>query len=313
MPLAALLAAATLLAGPTTDVRATDRTVAAPAPRLPASFRTGDGDSSARGITLGRRARPTRTKASAEHGVHVRSGIVLVPSFVLGQFMETYGNASCRGGGRRKVGKFAEAQGTNTVGGCNYFVEGGYRMSRRRFALQASVGYTQLFMPESVWVAKGEEVDGGDLVEVDLHLATAQLDFIGEFPITRRLSWRLGASLGVGLLLGNVWRTQLGTQPDGCSFDTAGDLRQCRPFRAAEFDEPWRATQGYADCSAGRCSQADLIRAGRQRESLPSMVPVGRVFTGPRVQVSDRFGVAADVGVGVGVTFGLSLDARFGR
>lgn len=313
MALTSLLVAAALWAGPPADVHTPDRTVSVPAPRVPSRLRAGDDATPSAGITLGRRAKPSRSQAPSRHGMHVRSGIVLVPSFVLGQFLETYGNAACRGEGRGQVGKFAADQGTNTVGGCNYYVEGGYRMTRRRFALQASVGYTQLFMPESVWVAKGEDMDAADLVEVNLHLATAQLDFIGEWPISRRLSWRLGASLGVGLLLGNVWRTQLGTQPDACTLDTAGDLRQCRPFRAAEFDEPWRETPGYADCSAHDCSEADLIRAGRARESLPSMVPVGRIFTGPRVQVTDAVGVAADVGVGVGVTFGLSLDARFGR
>lgn len=304
-----VIALAAIFAGPPTDAGGGERTIEAPAPRVPGSLIERASGADGGGISLGRRAKRRRSNARADHGVHVRSGIVLVPSFVLGQIFETYGNAACR----REVGDFARGQGTNAVGGCNYYVEGGYRLSRGRFAVQASLGYTRLFMPPSVWVSKGEDVGAADLVQVRLHLATAQLDFIGEWPISRRVSWRLGASVGVGLLLGGLYRTQLGSQPAACSLETAGDLSICRPFRAAEFDEPWRDDQGYADCSRDECSEADLIRAGRAKDPLPSMIPVGRIFTGPRVQVTDRLGVAADVGVGVGVTFGLSLDARFGR
>lgn len=309
--LAALLAAPPMGAGlAETGDAAVSRRRAAEGPRR---VRVAAPPPTTSGISLGRRAPASQSSGATTHGVHLRSGISIVPSFILGQFFETHGNALCRSElGSNSV---AAASGANTVGGCNFYIEGGYRLKRRRFALQASVGYTRLFMPDSLWLGKGEPLEAADYTQIRLHVATGQLDFIGEVPVARkftnRLTWRFGGSIGLGLLFGGVYRTKLGSQRDACTMGTVGNLQKCSPYRAQEFDEPWRETPGFATCTKDGCSEADLIRAGREEDPLPSVIPVGRLFTGPRLQATDALGITAEAGLGLGFTFGLSVDASF--
>ena len=253
--------------------------------------------------------RTIKPAARREHGAHLRTGVMIVPPALLGQFFDSFANSNCTGVRTAR----GASLGTNKVGGCNIYVEGGYRTRRRNLVLMASLGYARIAPPDSNWLGRGENLDAAQLTQIDLHLLSAQIDVAGEWPLGRRVRWRLGLSLGAAYLAGSVMRTSIGSQTAGCTLETLGDLRQCRPYRPREFDEPEREDPGFANCDEDGCSEADLIRAGRTATRLPTLVPTGRLYTGPRFDLGHRVGLSLDIGVGLGLTMGVGIDARFGR
>ena len=83
-------------------------------------------------------AKPPEPKFN-RHGVGVRSGMVMVPTWILSRWFETQTNALCRG---ESVGNFAKDRGLLRTDGCNFYVGGEYVYRHSRiFDIVGAVGY----------------------------------------------------------------------------------------------------------------------------------------------------------------------------
>lgn len=241
-----------------------------------------------------------------------RSRLLLIPNAILARFLDAYSNSLCR----KHPGDRAMERGAHRVDGCNFMIDIGYRHELAKVAIETSVGYGRLFMPDSNWLGRGEKLPSADFTQIHLHLLNAHVTLSRDFafPRSRRWSWRVGGQLGVSFVAGNIWRTKLGDQTETCDLEHFGDLSRCRPYRAIEFDEPNRDPKYFADCDEKGCTAADLRRAGRFAEpSVPRVLPLAALFTGPRLRVHQNLGVALELGVGLGITVGVSIDGYFKR
>lgn len=166
------------------------------------------------------------------HGVGVRSGLVVIPTWILSPFLTTHTNALCRG----NVGGFAEERGLIKTEGCNYYVGGEYTYRKSRlFDITAAMGYQRVFAPEGYWLDADEwddtcvMDDGGtgdrcnlsaaDYTEVNMHLMTIQADFVARAPvvITKDVEFGIGGGAGIGIaaVFGGIYQTPLGSNPNG--------------------------------------------------------------------------------------------------
>ena len=254
----------------------------------------------------------TRRVSEPEHALIWRSRLLLIPNSILARFLDAYSNSLCRS----QPGRRAAELGAYRVDGCNFMIDVGYRHELPRLNIETSLGYGRLFMPDSNWLGKGEKLPSADFMQVHLHILSAMVTLSRDFPIARRWStrwsWRVGGQLGLAFLAGDVKRTKLGDQTEDCAVDDLGDLDRCRPYRAIEFNDEGRDPQYFARCDSEGCDELDLERAGRYAEqSIPRVLPLGGVFTGPRVRINQKIGIAAEFGVGVGLTVGVSIDGYF--
>ncbi len=198
------------------------------------------------------------------NAIGLQGGIHLVPSYFLNAALASYGNSLCR----NKVGKWGEDNGLVKVGGCNFYVGGGYtRRVSRAFDVNVGVGYLHIRPPDSLWIDNDEwdrdncTVDEGgastcnlgaaDYTEIDLRMVTLEVNFIGRGTLYRNADVEIqlggGGGVGLGILVGDgVRRTPLGSDPSGyangmqtpgtCTTlaDTA-DFRKCTP---RYYDDP---------------------------------------------------------------------------
>lgn len=191
-------------------------------------------------------------------------GIQLVPSYFLNQALASYANSVCR----NKVGKWGEENGLVKVGGCNFYMGGGYtRRISRAFDIGVGVGYLHIRPPDSMWIDNDEwdrkscTVDQGgastcnlgaaDYTSIDLRMITLEVNFTGRGTLYRNADVEIqlggGGGVGAGILVGaGVKRTPLGSDPMGYSGNMAtpgtcttladtADFRRCTP---RYYDDP---------------------------------------------------------------------------
>jgi hypothetical protein len=88
----------------------------------------------------------------------------------------------------------------------------GVEVQRRKgnFEVQFGVEYESLNIKDGVWIDKGDSIpmDEPDYVEFDgFGWVGADVNFIYHTPIIDQLSLRYGAGLGLGVMLGHIYRT----------------------------------------------------------------------------------------------------------
>ena len=113
----------------------------------------------------------------------------------------------------------------------------GLELSRRRgnFEVQFGVEYEKLDVGKGLWVEKGKSVMGQsvDFVEDDgFGWITAELTFLYHTPIIDQLSVRYGGGAGIGILQGEIVRTDQfcpTNDLDSCMNDT-GQPNQQTPY-----------------------------------------------------------------------------------
>ncbi len=289
-----------------------------------------------------------------KHGLGVRGGITVIPTWILSQFLATHGNALCRGG---NIGNFAEKRGLLKQDGCNFYIGGEYVYRHSRvFDIVASVGYQNARAPDSYWLDKDEWPDGcevhdgtrcnlaaADYTEVELGLVFLEADFIGRYPVVVTQDVELGigggAGIGLGIVTGGVYQTNMGTPPmgwqDGMVQNTCqrledlADFRRCTPkfdpaeamdnappgftFDPNDLSEP--NPMNFAKCSKDKCDEGDLEAFGyrKKQEDIPPVLPVVNLMLSMRLIVKDVFGITLSGGFNTGFYFGANLAYFFGK
>jgi hypothetical protein len=284
-------------------------------------------------------------EAFHRHGIGVRSGITIIPTWILGKYLSTHTNALCRGD---SVGDFAAERGLLRTDGCNFYAGGEYtyRFSRI-FDLTTAVGYQRLHTPSGYWLDNGQydgtpqSLGGADYTEVDLHMMFLELDFIARAPIvvTENVEFGIGGGggIGLGILFGGVYQTPLGSRPWGFDPDTGqvdfascqslndlGDTTRCTPrwdagedFDDVPPDEDDLDTPNpnlFATCDGKNCSANDLSAFGyRQKQgSIPPVIPVVNLLLSARLIIKDAFAISINGGFNTGFYFGGTLAYFFG-
>jgi hypothetical protein len=286
-----------------------------------------------------------KDEAFHRHGIGVRGGITIIPTWILGNYLSTHTNALCRG---ESLGDFAVERGLLKVDGCNFYVgpEYTYRFSRI-FDLTTSVGYQKLHTPEGFWIDNGQydgtaaSLGGADYTEVDLHMMYMELDFVARAPIvvTENVEFGIGGGggIGLGVLFGGVYQTPLGARPWGfdpttgevdfasCqSLNDLGDHRRCTPrwdagedgdqVPPAESDLETPNPNLFATCTKDKCSASDLQALGYRNKQggVPPVIPVVNIILSARLIIKDAFGISLNGGFNTGFYFGGSMMYFFG-
>lgn len=273
-----------------------------------------------------------RSDAFRRHALGLRSGIAIIPSWVLSRWAASHTNALCRGSSPSAA---AVERGLVRQDGCNAYVgaEYAHRFSRV-IDVRASVQLQRVALPGGLWLDR-RGADGSvpslataDYTEVDLGLLAMEVDFVARAPVvvTDHVELGLGggAGLGLGVVLGRVHRTPLGADPRGFTpsggvTDTChdrqdlADLTRCTPY-ASDQDAPPGASERFATCTATECSERELRALGTRREqgSIPPVVPVVSLILGARLIIEDLVGITLEGGFGAGFYVGGGLQCSFG-
>ncbi|MFO0634310.1 MAG: hypothetical protein U0168_15790 [Nannocystaceae bacterium] len=283
-----------------------------------------------------------RTSAFNRHGIGVRGGITVVPTWILARYLDTHGNALCRG---ESIGNFAATRGLLKTKGCNFYtaLEYVYRQSRI-LDIVGVAGYQRLHTPDAMWLDKGQAaingVGGADYTEVKMDILVLEADFIARAPIVVRDNVEFGigggGGLGLGVVFGGVWQTALGDGPAGYkngtetanSCQTTADLadfNRCTPrfdpteknadpdFNPNDLSHP--NAQGYATCGKDHCNTHDLNLFGYRKKNgdLPPVIPIVNLALSARLIIKDVFGITLTGGWNTGFYFGGSLNYFFGK
>ncbi len=285
-----------------------------------------------------------KDEAFHRHGFGLHGGIVVIPTWLLSNWLATHTNALCRG----KIGAFAADRGLTQQDGCNFYVGGHYvyRFSRV-LDVAASVQYQRAKVPDGLWLDKARYngsaglIDAADYTEVDLGLLALEVDFIARAPVvvTKNVEWGIGGGggLGLGIMFGGVYQTPLGLDPNGYSGSTEtlgtceniedlADLTRCTPrwdsAQAAEGatgPDPSQLSNPndrlYANCTTTECNEADLQAFGyRQKQTgIPPVIPVVNLILSTRIIIKDLVGITINGGFNTGFYFGGGLQVYFGK
>lgn len=283
-----------------------------------------------------------RSRSFNRHGIGVRGGITVVPTWILAKYLDTHSNALCRGD---SIGNFAAERGLLRTDGCNFYtaLEYVYRQSRI-LDIDGVIGYQRLHSPDAFWLDKGQAavngLGGADYTEIKMDIMTMQVDFIARAPIVVRDDVELGigggGGLGLGIVFGGVWQTPLGDLPrgydDGVVDENScleqadlADFNRCTPrfdatengadpnFNFNDLSDP--NPQGFATCGADGCNTRDLDRFGYRKKNsdVPPVIPIVNLALSARVIIKDVFGITLTGGWNTGFYFGGSLNYFFGK
>lgn len=280
------------------------------------------------------------------HGVGGRAGIVIVPTWILARWVETQTNALCRGD---SIGNYAREKGLLRTDGCNFYAGGEYVYRYSRILdIVGAVGYMSAKLPEGYWLDKAryigtpESLLSADYTEVDLGMVFIQADFIARAPIVKGKNIELGigggGGLGIGIITGDIYRTAIGSNPNGyvpgqgaTATDTCqtpadlADFNRCTPRydvnedsdnippNPEDLDDP--NNELYASCDENGCSKSDLAAFGYRNASgtVPPVIPVVNLILSARMIIKDTVGITINGGFNTGFYFGGSLTYFFGK
>ncbi|MEX1361581.1 MAG: hypothetical protein AB1Z98_00520 [Nannocystaceae bacterium] len=282
--------------------------------------------------------------AFRRHAIGAHSGLVIIPTWLLSNWLASHTNALCRGA---TVGAFASDRGLSKQDGCNYYVglDYAYRFSRV-LDIQASVQYQRARVPDGLWLDKARfngsagSVEAADYTEIDLHMMAMEVDFIARAPVVVTKDVELdiggGGGLGLGVVFGGVFQTPLGAAPEGYSNGTRtpgtcqtledlADLTRCTPRYDINADgdmippDPSQLSDPnddlFANCTSDECNESDLRAFGYRREQggLPPVIPVVNLIVSARLIIKDTVGLSLSGGFNTGFYFGGGLQIFFGK
>lgn len=288
-----------------------------------------------------------RSKSFNRHGVGIRGGITVVPTWILARYLDTHSNALCRG---ESLGSFAKDRGLLKTKGCNFYTafEYIYRQSRI-LDIVGVIGYQRLHAPDAMWLDKGQAAvgaltgdpnGGADYTEIKMDLLTIQADFIARAPIVVKDNVEFGigggGGLGLGVVFGGVWQTALGSgaqgydngdvDPNSCQTTAdLGDFNRCTPrydgtedgadpdFDPGSLSDP--NPGNFVDCGKETCNISDLNKFGYRNKNhdVPPVIPIVNLALSARVIIKDVFGITLTGGWNTGFYFGGSLNYFFGK
>lgn len=275
------------------------------------------------------------------HGIGIRGGISVIPTWAVRGYVQSLTNALCRGDSIPS-GRFGE--GLTRVDGCNFYVGAEYiHRYSKNFDIVPAVAYHRLKAPTGLWLDDSERdmngnpnLDAADYTEVDFSFVALQVDFIGRGTLieTPDFAWQLGGGggLGLGIIAGKgLWQTPLGSpagSPSGAtcnSLDDYADFTKCTPHWSPSEDGPPAPPQGsleldqdgpnvgrFAKCNKNECSEADLNLLGREKGINLPVIPIVNLLLSMRFLIKDTFGINVTGGWNTGFYFGGSLQYFFG-
>jgi len=292
-------------------------------------------------------AKQSGTKQDGEmnrHAIGVRSGITVVPTWVLSGFLASHTNSLCRG----DVGDFADDRGLTKVQGCNFFVGGEYIFRKSPvFDIVATAGWQKMKTPDGIWLDSDECDPGGgncnisaaDYTEVNLSFVFIEADFIGRYPVIKTKDVELGigggGGIGLGIITGDgVFQTPLGPASETTPPQDQGtcnavadfsDFRKCSPHYGADPDldpvSPAEATAEWSDpsnfpfvsCSKDECNEKDMkLMGGRiKNQDVPPVIPVVNLILSTRIIVKDVWSLDLRGGWNTGFYFGGAMAYHF--
>ena len=144
-----------------------------------------------------------------------------------------------------------------------------------------------------------------DYLQFDgLNLLTFGVHFIKHHPILPWLSFIWGGGVGLGVVMGNIYRVSAGK---GCDASTAGDEASCYPYAGWDPKNPeawlnnssnWgRDGDSCADAEKGKGDCDDYNNPKRFKEgSVWPVVPLVHFLLGVDFKITDSFGVRVDGG-----------------
>lgn len=292
--------------------------------------------------TLEKERGKARSKAFNRHGVGIRGGITVVPTWILSRYLDAHANALCRG---EKIGNFAEKKGLLKTQGCNFYIGGEYVYRQSRILdIVGVIGYQHMHTPDGYWLDKGQfalnGVGGADYTEVKMGILVLEADFIARAPIivTDDVEFGIGGGggLGLGIVFGGLWQTALGDNPQGFDNGTVdddscqnirdlADFRRCTPrYDPSEDKDMIPPDQDelsdpnpmlFANCGRDACNINDLKRLGyrKKNDDIPPVIPIVNLVISTRVIIKDVFGITLSGGWNTGFYFGGSLNYFFGK
>lgn len=285
-----------------------------------------------------------RDTAFRRHAIGAHGGIVVIPTWVLSNWLATHSNALCRGS---NIGGFAADRGLANQDGCNFYVGADYTYRFSRVLDVAASGqYQRAKVPDGLWLDKARydgsaaSIEAADYTEIDMGLIALEVDFIARAPIviTKDVEFGIGGGggLGLGILLGGVHQTALGSAPAG--FTAAGgrtdtcqtledlsDLTRCTPRWDAANDGDMMPPDPndlsspnpelFANCTTHECNKSDLRAFGYRREQggIPPVIPVVNLILSMRLIIKDAVGITLNGGFNTGFYFGGGLQYYFGK
>ncbi|MCA9650031.1 MAG: hypothetical protein KC501_08990 [Myxococcales bacterium] len=278
------------------------------------------------------------------HALGAHSGIVIIPTWLLSNWLASHTNALCRGA---TIGQFAADRGLARQDGCNYYVGLDYAFRFSRILdIQASVQYQRARVPEGLWLDKARyngtaaSLEAADYTEIDLHMMAMEVDFVARAPVVVTKDVELdiggGGGLGLGVVFGGVYQTALGAQPEGFSNGTRdpsscqtlgdlADLTRCTPRYDINEDgdmtppDPSQLSQPnpdlFANCTSTECNEDDLRAFGYRQEQggIPPVIPVVNLILSARLIIKDTVGITVNGGFNTGFYFGGGLQIFFGK
>jgi hypothetical protein len=286
-----------------------------------------------------------RDEAFHRHGIGAHGGIVVIPTWILSKWLSTHTNALCRGS---SIGAFAADRGLTRQDGCNFYVGGDYTYRFSRVLdVSASVQYQRAKVPDGLWLDKSRydgsaaSIEAADYTEVGLGLIAMEVDFIARAPIviTDDVEFGIGGGggLGLGVVLGGVFQTPLGSAPAGFTaaggrtdgtcqtIDDLADLTRCTPRWDVGSDGDMMPPDEselsspnpdlFASCTRDECNKGDLRAFGYRREQggIPPVVPVVNLILSMRLIIKDAVGITINGGFNTGFYFGGGLQYFFGK
>ena len=327
---------------PASTAAPTEPTVEPPPAEEPVAEPEGGGEE----LTLETERRlAARDEAFHRHGIGVHGGIVVIPTWILSNWLATHTNALCRGS---NIGAFAADRGLSRQDGCNFYVGADYTYRFSRVLdVSASVQYQRAKVPEGLWLDKARydgsaaSIEAADYTEIDLGLIAMEVDFIARAPIaiTKDVEFGIGGGggLGLGVLLGNVYQTPLGSAPAGYTaaggrtdgtcqtLEDLADLTRCTPRWDAGNDGDMTPPDQsqlsnpnpelFASCTRDKCSSNDLRAFGYRREQggIPPVIPVVNLILSMRLLIKDAVGITVNGGFNTGFYFGGGVQYFFGK
>ena len=278
------------------------------------------------------------------HGIGIRGGITVIPTFAVRGYVQSLTNALCRGS---SIPSGALGDKLTRVGGCNFYIgaEYIYRASKVLDIVPA-VTYARIKAPDGLWLDDSEtdpitgkpNLGAADYTQVNFSHVGLQVDFIGRGTLikTADFAWQLGGGggIGLGIITGfGFLQTPLGNpvgSPNGLtcnSIDDFSDFSKCTPhyqdLEANGKDSPAPGTLSldgeaggnpfrFAKCTKDGCNGADLDALGRKKGVNLPVIPIVNLLVTTRFIIKDTFGINITGGWQTGFYFGGSLQYFFG-
>jgi|GEM_PF-2891503 len=219
-------------------------------------------------------------KKDFKYAVGLRGAVLFIPDFTLKLFLEE-GVGTIRGGG-----------------GAEFVLK-----ASSTFEYAFGFGYNSITFGNdpanpSIFLQSGKGVHEREIIENTLSYLELDVRFVKIFPIKKHFQIILGGGLGLGILLGQVSRTD--THQDG-----SGNTVPCK----GPLSGP--ACQLHEGLDKDKDIVDQDIPQGRRDDRVPPVIPVLNFLFGMAFPINERFDVRLQGGFGIPRVFWIGLSSHY--